>query len=88
MSHCLPMNSHGINDMNEETNVDRKVKTDIYHASLGKSFDKIHSPLDVFIHRQTTTGLQLMARTGILTASLLAGVAGFDRVSRPVAAEG
>ena len=87
MSHCLPMNSHGINDMNEETNADRKVKTDIYHAPSGKSFDKILMPFEAFVHRQTTSGLQLMARTGILTASLLAGVAGFDRVSRPVAAE-
>ena len=87
MSHCLPMNSHGINDMNEETNADRKVKTDIYHVPLGKSFDKILMPFEAFVHRQTTSGLQLMARTGILTASQLAGVAAFDRVSRPVAAE-
>jgi hypothetical protein len=81
------MNSHGINDMNEETNADRKVKTDIYHAPLGKSFDKIFMPFEVFIRYQTTIGLQLIARAGILTASLLAGVAGFDRVSGPVAAE-
>jgi len=73
--------------MNEETNADRKVKTDIYHASLGKSFDKILMPFEAFVHRQTTIGLQLIARAGILTASLLAGVAGFDRVSGPVAAE-
>ena len=73
--------------MNEETNVDRKVKTVIYYAPLGKSFDKILMPFEAFVHRQTTSGLQLMAWTGILTASLLAGVAGFDRVSRPVAAD-
>jgi len=73
--------------MNEETNADRKVKVDIYHAPLGKSFDKILTPFEVFVHRQTTTGLQLIARTGILTASLLACVAGFDRGDRPVVAE-
>jgi hypothetical protein len=81
------MNSHVINDMNEETNADRKMKTDIYHAPLGKSFDKIFTPFEVFIRCQTTIGSQLIARAGILTASLLAGVAGFDRVSGPVAAE-
>ena len=73
--------------MNEETNADRKVKTDIYYAPLGNSFDKILMPFEAFIRRRATSGLQLMARTGILTASLLAGVAGFDRVGRPVAAE-
>ena len=87
MSHCLPMNSHGINDVNDETNADRKVKTDIYHAPLGKSFDNIFTPCEAFIRRQATSGLQLTVKTGILTASLLAGVAGFDRVSRPVVAE-
>ena len=87
MSHCLPMNSHGINDMNEATNSDRKVKTDIYHAPLGMGFDKILMPCEAFAHRQTTSGLQLMARVGILAASRQAGVAAFDRVSMPVAAE-
>lgn len=71
------MNSHGINDMNEETNADRKVKTDIHHAPLEKSFDKIFTPFEAFIRRLATSGLQLMARTGILTASLLVGVADF-----------
>ena len=73
--------------MNEETSADRKVKSDIYHAPLGKSFDKIFAPFEVFIRRQATCGFQLTVRAGILTASLLAGVAGFDRVSRPVVAE-
>jgi len=67
--------------MNEETNVDRKVKTDIYHAPLGKGSDEILMPFEAFVRRQTTSGLQLMAWTGILTASLLAGVAGFDAES-------
>jgi len=74
--------------MNEETNADRKVKTDIYHAPLGKSFDKIFTPFEAFIRRQASSGLQLIVRTGILTASLLAGVAGFDMISRPVVVEG
>ena len=73
--------------MNEETNADRKVKVDIYHAPLGKSFDKIFTPFEAFIRRQATSGLQLTVRTGILTASLLACVAGFDRGDRPVVAE-
>ena len=88
MNHCLPMNSHGINDMNEVTNSDRKVKADIYDAPLRKSFDKTLTSFEVSIRRQATCGFQLIVRTGILTVSLLAGVAGFDRVSRPVAAEG
>ena len=36
MSHCLPMNSHGVNDTKEETNSDRKVKTDILGIFLGR----------------------------------------------------
>ena len=87
MSHCLPMNSHGVNDIKEETNSDRKVKTDIYHAPLGESFDKILTSFEVFIRRQATCGFQLIVRSGILSASLLAGEAGFAMVSRPVAAE-
>lgn len=70
MSHCLPMNSHGVNDTKEETNSDRKVKTDIYHAPLGESFDKILTSYEVFIRRQATCGFQLIVRTGILSASL------------------
>jgi len=73
--------------MNEETYTDQKVKTDIYHAPLGKCFDKMPTLFEVFICHQAITGLQLIASTGILTTSLLAGVAGFDKVSWPVAAE-
>jgi Na+/H+ antiporter NhaA len=90
----------------------------IYHAPWGKAFDSILTPLEEFIHRQTTSGILLMicavaalvglllgkpvgivgftmsifiadlgfvgmpedllmARTGILLASLIAGVGGF-----------
>ena len=87
MSHCFPVNSHGVNDMNEEKNSDRKVKTDIYHAPLGKSFDNTLTSFEVFIRRQASCGFQLIVRSGILSASLLAGEAGFAMVSRPVAAE-
>ncbi len=39
---------------------DKKVKTGIYHAPWEKSFDKILTPFEEFIHRQTTSGLLLM----------------------------
>ena len=64
-----------------------KAKTDIYHAPLGESFDKMLTSFEVFIRRQATCGFQLTVRAGILTASLLAGVAAFDMGSWPVAAE-
>jgi hypothetical protein len=54
-----------MNDMNKEVNTDPKVKTGVYHAPWEKSFDKILTPFEEFIHRQTTSGL------------LLVGVAGF-----------
>jgi len=75
------MNSHGVNDTKEETNADRKVKADIYHAPLERASAR-YSRLEVFIRRQATCGFQLIVRSGILSASLLAG-----EVSRPVAAE-
>ncbi len=40
---------------------DKKVNTGIYHAPWEKSFDKILTPFEEFIHRQTTSGLLLMA---------------------------
>jgi len=49
-----------MNDMNKEVNTDPKVKTGIYHAPWEKSFDKILTPFEEFIHRQTTSGLLLM----------------------------
>ncbi|MGB5177981.1 MAG: hypothetical protein WBP44_04535 [Gammaproteobacteria bacterium] len=63
--------------MNERINADRKVNTDKYHAPLEKSLVRILTPFEAFIRRQTTSGLQLMVGTGIFTASLLVGVAGF-----------
>ena len=49
-----------MNDMNKEVNTGPKVKTGIYHAPWEKSFDKILTPFEEFIHRQTTSGLLLM----------------------------
>ena len=75
--------------MNQEVNPDRKVKTGIYHAPWEKSFDRILTSFEEFIYRQTTSGLLRMAKTGILAASLLAGIAGFIwlyLVSKPVEA--
>lgn len=38
----------------------KKSKTGVYHAPWEKTFDKILSPLEEFIHRQTTSGILLM----------------------------
>ena len=46
--------------MTEEKHADEKVKTGEYHAPWEKSFDKIFTPFEEFIHRQTTSGLLLM----------------------------
>lgn len=47
-------------------------KRGIYHAPWEKSFDKILSPFEEFIHRQTTSGLLLMG-TAILALVLANG---------------
>ncbi|MDF1588970.1 MAG: Na+/H+ antiporter NhaA [Gammaproteobacteria bacterium] len=47
----------------------KKSKAGIYHAPWEKSFDKLVSPFEEFIHRQTTSGLLLMA-TAILALIL------------------
>lgn len=44
-----------------EMNPDPKVKTGIYNASWEKSFDKILTPFEEFLHRHTTSGMLLMA---------------------------
>jgi len=44
-----------------QNNTRSKAKTGVYHAPWEKSFDKILTPFDEFIHRQTTSGLLLMA---------------------------
>jgi len=49
-----------MNDMNNEENPDPKIKTGVYHAPWEKSFDKIFTPFEEFIHRQTTSGFLLM----------------------------
>ncbi len=46
--------------MKRESNPDSKVKTGVYHAPWEKSFDKILTPFEEFIDRQTTSGLLLM----------------------------
>ena len=46
--------------MNKDVNPDPKAKTGVYHAPWEKSFDKLLTPFEEFIHRQTTSGLLLM----------------------------
>lgn len=56
----------------KELNSNRKVKTGVYHAPWEKSFDKILTPFEEFIHRETTSGLLLMG-TAILALVLANG---------------
>ena len=51
---------------------DSNIKTGVYHARWEKSFDKILTPFEEFIHRQTTSGLLLMGAT-ILALALANG---------------
>lgn len=46
--------------MNEGKGSHRKVRTGIYNAPWEKHFDRIFTPFEEFIHRQTTSGLLLM----------------------------
>ena len=46
--------------MNKEVNPSPKVETGVYRAPWEKSFDKILTPFEEFIHRQTTSGFLLM----------------------------
>ncbi len=46
--------------MNKEENSDPKANPGVYHARWEKSFDKILTPFEEFIHRQTTSGFLLM----------------------------
>jgi NhaA family Na+:H+ antiporter len=57
-----------LNDVNKKS----KPKTGIYHAPWEKSFDKILTPFEEFIHRQTTSGLLLMG-TAVLALVLANG---------------
>ncbi len=46
--------------MNYDVNPGPEVKTGVFHARWEKSFDRIRTPFEEFIHRQTTSGLLLM----------------------------
>ena len=46
--------------MSTEANPDRKDNAGVYHAPWEQSFDKILTPFEEFIHRQTTSGFLLM----------------------------
>lgn len=47
--------------MNNKSPSDTGMKPGVFHAPWEKSFDKILTPFEEFIHRQTTSGLLLMA---------------------------
>ncbi len=57
---------------NEKVKFDSKVIADVYVAPWEKSFDKILTPFEEFIHRETTSGLLLMA-TAIIALLLANG---------------
>jgi len=59
-----------MNDMHEGLKTDPEATAGVYHAPWEKNFDKILTPFEEFIHRQTTSGLLLMATA--LLALLLA----------------
>ena len=61
-----------MNEMNADNNADAKVKTGEYHAPWEKSFDRILTPFEEFIHRQTTSGLLLMG-TAVMALVLANG---------------
>ena len=61
-----------MNEMNADNNADAKVKTREYHAPWEKSFDRILTPFEEFIHRQTTSGLLLMG-TAVMALVLANG---------------
>jgi NhaA family Na+:H+ antiporter len=46
--------------MNNEVSPGPEVKTGVFHARWEQSFDRILTPFEEFIHRQTTSGLLLM----------------------------
>ena len=48
------------------------MKTGVSHAPWEKSFDKILTPFEEFIHRQTTSGILLMG-TAVLALVLANG---------------
>ena len=46
--------------MSSSNNPEEETKNGVYHAPWEKSFEKIITPFEEFIHRQTTSGLLLM----------------------------
>jgi NhaA family Na+:H+ antiporter len=61
-----------MNDMHEQVSPDPETAAGVYHAPWEKSFDKVLTPFEEFIHRQTTSGLLLMA-TAVLALLLANG---------------
>lgn len=59
-------------NMNNELSPDSEIKTGVYHAPWEKSFEKILTPFEEFIHRQTTSGLLLMG-TAVIALILANG---------------
>jgi NhaA family Na+:H+ antiporter len=59
-------------DMNEEMSPDPEATPGVYLSPWEKSFDKILTPFEEFIHRQTTSGLLLMT-TAVLALLLANG---------------
>jgi len=59
-------------DMNEEMSPDSEATPGVYLSPWEKSFDKILTPFEEFIHRQTTSGLLLMT-TAVLALLLANG---------------
>ena len=46
--------------MSSSNNPEEETKNGVYHAPWEKSFEKIITPFEEFIHRQTTSGLLLI----------------------------
>jgi len=61
-----------MNDMHEQVSSDPETAAGVYHSPWEKNFDKILTPFEEFIHRQTTSGLLLMA-TAVLALLLANG---------------
>jgi NhaA family Na+:H+ antiporter len=61
-----------MNDRHEQVSPDPETTPGVYHARWEKNFDKILTPFEEFIHRQTTSGLLLMA-TAVLALLLANG---------------
>lgn len=63
--------------MNETQDQDQDNEPGVYHAPWEKTFDRVLTPFEEFVHRQTTSGLLLMATAVlalVLANSSLAGL--------------